>query len=75
MSIFGTVFHVPTVREDDGIVFRRKADASAIAPQIADELKCEVTVEKYGKGWALKGTYEGIDCVWGLRGSLIARIN
>lgn len=44
------------------------------AEKLAVEIKSQVTVEKIGNGWALRGQVDGVDCTWGIHGQRLMRI-
>ena len=74
-----TLFSVPvfdaTVVVDGNELFKGRGSAAHWAERLAVEIGAEVTVGKIGNGWALYGTKDGIDCVWGIHGQRLNRIN
>lgn len=73
-----TIFAVPvfdaTVIYDGNELFKGKGSASMWAEKLAVEIESEVTVQKIGTGWALSGKVDGVDCVWGIHGQRLKRI-
>ncbi|MFZ6743791.1 hypothetical protein ACO0LC_11230 [Undibacterium sp. JH2W] len=74
-----TVFAAPvfdtTVIFEGKELFKGKSAAENWAKKLAAELDCEVTVQKIGTGWAMCGTVDGEDCIWGILGQRLKRLN
>ncbi|MDO8208379.1 MAG: hypothetical protein Q7T38_11280 [Gallionella sp.] len=74
-----TVFALPvfdgTVIVDGNELFKGQGSATQWAQRLAAELGIEVTARKIGNGWGLCGTVDGVDCVWGIYGQRLKRVN
>ncbi len=73
-----TVFAVPvfdaTVVVDGNELFKGQGSAKQWAEKLAIEIGSEVVAKKIGNGWALCGTVDGVDCVWGVYGQRLKRL-
>ena len=73
-----TIFAVPvfdaTIVVDGNELFKGQGSAKQWAQKIAIEIDSEVVAKKIGNGWALCGTVDGIDCVWGVYGQRLKRL-
>jgi hypothetical protein len=73
-----TIFAVPifdaTVIYEGNELFKGKGAAGMWAEKLSVEIKGPVAVEKIGTGWALCGQVDGADCVWGIHGQRLKRI-
>ena len=73
-----TIFAVPvfdaTIVVDGNELFKGQGSAKQWAQKLATEIDSEVVVKKIGNGWALCGTVDGIDCVWGVYGQRLKRL-
>jgi hypothetical protein len=74
MTIFTASVFDATVVVEGNELFKGKGAAGMWAEKLAAELGTEVTVEKIGAGWALHGQVDGVDCVWGIYGQRLKRI-
>jgi hypothetical protein len=74
MTIFTASVFDATVLVEGNELFKGKGAAGMWAEKLAAELGTEVTVEKIGAGWALSGQVDGVDCVWGIYGQRLKRI-
>jgi hypothetical protein len=74
MTIFAAPVFDATVVVDGNELFKGKGAAQMWAEKLAKEIETEVTVEKIGTGWALCGQIDGVDCVWGIYGQRLKRI-
>lgn len=74
MTIFAAPVFDATVVVDGNELFKGKGAAQGWAEKLARELGSDVTVEKIGNGWALAGQVDGADCVWGIYGQRLKRI-
>jgi len=75
MTIFAVpVFDAAVVVEGNEL-FKGRGSATHWAHRLAIEIGSEVVAKKLGSGWALCGTVDGIDCVWGIHGQRLKRIN
>lgn len=74
-----TIFAAPvfdgTVIVDGNELFKGQGAATQWAKKLGAEIGCEVTIKKIGNGWALCGTVDGAECVWGVYGQRLKRIN
>jgi len=74
-----TVFAAPvfdaTVIFEDNELFKGQGSAKQWAERLALEIGCAVIAKKIGTGWALCGTVDGVECVWGIHGQRLMRIN
>ena len=75
MDIFATPIFDATVVYDGNELFKGQGSARQWAERLGKELKIEVVTQKLGTGWALYGTLDGADCVWGILGQRLKRIN
>ena len=73
-----TIFAVPvfdaTIVVDGNELFKGQGSAKQWAQKLALEIDSEVVARKIGNGWALCGTVDGIDCVWGVYGQRLKRL-
>ena len=74
MSIFSAPVFDATVIYNGQELFKGQGAARGWADKVAKELETEITVEKIGTGWALRGTVDGVDATWGIFGQRLARI-
>jgi hypothetical protein len=74
-SLFAVPVFDATVIVDGNELFKGKGSATHWAERLAVELGSAVTVQKIGTGWALCGQVDGTDCVWGIYGQRLKRIN
>ncbi|MGZ3236560.1 MAG: hypothetical protein ACXWIN_05930 [Burkholderiaceae bacterium] len=74
-----TIFAAPvfdgTVIVEGNELFKGQGSATQWAQKLAAEIGSEVTAKKIGNGWALCGVVNGVDCVWGIYGQRLKRIN
>jgi hypothetical protein len=75
MTIFSQSVFDASVTYEGYELFKGNGAASGWASKLATEIKTEVTVKKLGSGWALYATYEGEECIWGIHGQRLCRIN
>lgn len=73
-----TIFAVPvfdaTIVVDGNELFKGQGSAKQWAQKLAIEIDSEVFAKKIGNGWALCGTVDGTDCVWGVYGQRLKRL-
>ncbi|NRR32895.1 hypothetical protein HSX11_22245 [Oxalobacteraceae bacterium] len=73
-----TIFAAPvfdaTVIFEGQELFKGQGAAGMWAEKLAKELEVPVTVRKIGTGWALCGRVDGEDCVWGIHGQRLKRV-
>lgn len=75
MTIFAAPVFDATVIFEDKELFKGRGAAMGWAEKLAREVETEVTVQKVGTGWALCGTLDGEQCLWGIHGQRLKRIN
>ena len=75
MTVFAASVFDATVIFEDKELFKGKGAAGLWAEKLSVEIKSAVTVEKVGTGWALSGRVDGVDCLWGIHGQRLMRIN
>jgi hypothetical protein len=75
MTLFAMPVFDATVIFEEKELFKGKGAASMWAEKLAVEIATEVTVQKVGTGWALAGNVDGVDCLWGIHGQRLKRIN
>jgi hypothetical protein len=75
MTLFAAPVYDATVIFEDKELFKGKGAASLWAEKLAAEIAADVTVQKIGTGWALCGTVDGEDVIWGIHGQRLMRIN
>jgi hypothetical protein len=73
-GVFAAPVFDATVVVNGNELFKGQGAAKGWAEKLARELETEVTVEKIGNGWALRGQVDGVDCVWGIYGQRLKRI-
>jgi hypothetical protein len=74
MSIFAAPVFDATVVVNGNELFKGRGAAQGWAEKLSRALGGEVTVEKIGNGWALRGQDDGRDCLWGVYGQRLKRI-
>ncbi|QNA90487.1 hypothetical protein G4G28_21890 [Massilia sp. Dwa41.01b] len=74
MSIFAAPVFDATVVYQGQEMFKGQGAARMWAEKVAKELKTEITVEKIGTGWVLRGQVDGQDVTWGIYGQRLSRI-
>lgn len=73
-GVFSAPVFDATVVFEGQELFKGRGAAQGWAEKVAKELETEVTVEKIGTGWALRATVDGANCVWGIYGQRLKRI-
>jgi hypothetical protein len=74
MTIFAVPVFDATVMVNGNELFKGKGSAGMWAEKLAAEIGSEVTVRKFGVGWALCGQVDGVDCIWGIHGQRLKRV-
>jgi hypothetical protein len=74
MTIFAAPVFDATVVFEGNELFKGRGAAEMWAEKLAKEIESPVTVRKIGTGWALCGQIDGVDCVWGVYGQRLKRI-
>jgi hypothetical protein len=75
MTIFAAPVFDATVIYEGNELFKGQGAAKGWAEKLAKEMECEISVQKVGTGWALCGNVDGEDCIWGILGQRLKRIN
>jgi hypothetical protein len=75
MSVFSKPVFEGTVVFEGNELFKGQGGARQWAQQVAQELGVEVDVVKIGTGWALAGTVDGVEALWGIYGQRLKRIS
>ena len=75
MTLFAVPVFDATLVVEGNELFKGKGSATHWAERLAVEVGTEVTAQKLGNGWALCGQVDGIDCIWGIHGQRLKRIN
>jgi len=74
MSVFSKPVFDGTVVFEDKELFKGQGTAKQWAQLVGNELGIPVEVRKVGTGWALCGTIDGTETVWGIYGQRLKRI-
>ena len=74
MTIFAAPVFDATVIYNGHELFKGQGAARMWAEKVAKELETEILVEKFGTGWVLRGTVDGVDVTWGIYGQRLSRI-
>jgi hypothetical protein len=74
MTIFAAPVFDATVVFEGNELFKGRGAAEMWAEKLSREIESPVTVRKIGTGWALCGQIDGVDCVWGVYGQRLKRI-
>ncbi|QOL51308.1 hypothetical protein [Massilia litorea] len=74
MTIFAASVFDATVTYNGQELFKGQGAARMWAEKVARELETEITVEKFGTGWVLRGQVDGVDVTWGIYGQRLSRI-
>lgn len=68
MTLFAVPVFDATVIVDGNELFKGRGSAMHWAERLAAEIGSAVVAKKVGSGWALCGSVDGIDSVWGIHG-------
>jgi len=68
MTLFAVPVFDATVIVDGNELFKGRGSAMHWAERLAAEIGSAVVAKKAGSGWALCGSVDGIDSVWGIHG-------
>lgn len=74
MSVFTKPVFEGTVIYEGQELFKGQGAAKQWAQQVGSELEVAVAPRKLGTGWALVGTIEGVETLWGIYGQRLKRI-
>jgi hypothetical protein len=74
MTLFAVPVFDATVIVEGNELFKGKGSATHWAERLAVEIGSNVVAQKIGSGWALRGSADGIDCIWGIHGQRLKRI-
>jgi hypothetical protein len=75
MTIFAAPVFDATVIVEGNELFKGQGAATQWAQKLAAEIGSAVTAKKIGTGWALVGLVDGVECIWGVYGQRLMRIN
>jgi hypothetical protein len=75
MTIFAAPVFDATVIVDGNELFKGQGSAMQWAQKLTAEIGSAVTAKKIGNGWALVGSVDGVECIWGVYGQRLMRIN
>lgn len=75
MTLFAVPVFDATVCVDGNELLKGQGSAMHWAERLAAEIGSAVVAKKVGSGWALCGAVDGIECVWGIHGQRLKRIN
>ena len=74
MTLLAVPVFDATVVVDGNELFKGQGSATQWAKRLAAEIGSEVIAKKIGNGWALCGSVDGAECVWGIYGQRLKRI-
>lgn len=74
-SIFSASVFDATVIVDGHELFKGQGAANGWAEKLSRELEVPVSVRKIRTGWVLCGTVDGEECVWGVYGQRLKRLD
>ncbi len=75
MTIFATPIFDATVVVEGHELFKGQGSARQWAEKLAAEIGTEVVAKKIQTGWGLCGKEDGVDCVWGIHGQRLMRVD
>jgi hypothetical protein len=75
MTVFSKPVFDGTVVFEDKELFKGQGAAKQWAQLVGSELGIPVEARKIGTGWALAGTIDGAEIVWGIYGQRLKRIS
>lgn len=75
MTVFAMSVFDATVIYEGNELFKGQGAAKGWAEKVAKELETDITVEKIGTGWVLRGRVDGVDCRWGILGQRLKRLD
>lgn len=75
MTVFAAPVFDATVIYEGNELFKGQGAAKGWAEKLANELECEIGVEKIGTGWVLTGTVDGVACKWSIVGQRLKRMD
>jgi len=75
MTVFIKSVFDGTVIFEGQELFKAQGAAKQWAQQVGNELGIPVEARKIGPGWALFGTLDGVEVVWGIYGQRLKRIS
>jgi hypothetical protein len=74
MTLFAVPVFDATVIVEGNELFKGKGSATHWAERLAVEIGSSVVVQKIGSGWALVGSVDGVECIWGIHGQRLKRV-
>jgi hypothetical protein len=75
MSVFSKPVFDGTVVFEDKELFKGQGAAKQWAQLVGSEMGIPVEARKIGTGWALFGTIDGVETIWGIYGQRLKRIS
>ncbi len=75
MTLFAVPVFDATVIFEGNELFKGQGSARQWAERLAAEIGSEIVAKKIGTGWALCGVVDGVDCIWGIHGQRLKRVN
>jgi hypothetical protein len=75
MDLFAVPVFDATVVVEGNELFKGQGAATQWAKRLAAELGSDVVAKKTGTGWALYGSVDGVEHIWGIHGQRLKRIN
>lgn len=73
-SIFTASVFDATVLVEGEELFKGQGAAMGWAEKLSKALEVPITVRKIRTGWALCGTYHGAECIWGVYGQRLKKL-
>ena len=73
-SIFSAPVFDATVLVEGHELFKGQGAATGWAEKLSRELEVPVSVRKIRTGWALCATLDGEECIWGVYGQRLKRL-
>jgi len=75
MTVFAMSVFDATVIYEGNELFKGQGAAKGWAEKVARELDTDITVEKFGTGWVLRGEVDGVERRWGILGQRLKRLD
>jgi len=75
MTLFAVPVFDATVVVDGNELFKGQGSAKDWGKRLALEIGSDVIAKKIGNGWALTSVVDGVECIWGIHGQRLKRIN
>lgn len=74
-SVFSAPVFDATLVVDGNELFKGQGAAQGWAEKLSRELEVPITLRKIRMGWALCGEVDGEQCVWGVYGQRLKRLD